>query len=902
MTLLEERCSKKLWLLSILVLQNSLTTLVGRYTRTAAANPGDMYNINHFVLAGEVGKLLISLILEVATQKRLSSFHTYIVQHPGEMLKMAIPAMLYWGSNTLLYVALSNLTVPIFQVAYQGKLVITALVSVCMLSRSYVCRQWLCLVVISVCVALIAIEGNSANNAPSSSTSSSSPSSTDKSSNVTIGLLAILIACFLSAFAGVYFEKVLKSAAGTAKNAQPPPSLWMRNIQLAFFSILVAFSQATWNRQIGDKAFFHGFHSIVWCQVLLFAVGGLLVAAVIKHTDNVLKGLATGMSVLVATAGSMVFYGTPLTPTFAVCSTATVVAVYYFSNDTSPTCDGIIQEQFQASGSAVSANKTALFPANWNSTTTALNALRSIVKKILENHVHEATHIMYDLRTTLGNCPVKYLEIGSYTGLSAMLMLQHPLKTSVTLVDPCTLPKTHFKGTVTQEQTIRKNLNGLCRTGICGGCSPWELRVGYSPEALPNNETFDIVFIDGDHSTNGVWQDYMGTVDLLRPGGFMVFDDYLDWKYSPEVRGAVDDIARRTDLIPIGTPQNIHGIHPATNQSFINEYIFQKMGKFKPQFESGVKNDQPILGIITATYRRPDGSTPPKLERLWNMLQSQSYTNWNLYMTGDHYDNDTEWKSLPFYTDPRARLNNLPEPGERGKLPANQLWNNAGATAMNDAIDRVLADGHQWTVHLDDDDTWDSDHLQNVVDGIRTGATFVMTECQYQEKYLPNPGKIMTHISKTNLPKPCQVIHSATAWNAAKISTRYKISPNPADAYMWQRIIYDDNFYPAFVPVKSCHHLEEKGDGGSVIVLRKFGLNDRDPPPGWYTDADEYFTLASDTFPPDLSKNCIFVVGPSTGPPEGYPYPFKQLTEEQKPYHIRVVETFAGLPVWQKVG
>lgn len=38
-----------------------------------------------------------------------------------------------------------------------------------------------------------------------------------------VGLLAVLCACFSSGFAGVYFEKVLKTSR---------ISLWMRNVQL----------------------------------------------------------------------------------------------------------------------------------------------------------------------------------------------------------------------------------------------------------------------------------------------------------------------------------------------------------------------------------------------------------------------------------------------------------------------------------------------------------------------------------------------------------------------------------------------------------------------------------------------------------------------------------------------
>uniref|UniRef100_A0A2K6KZV1 Solute carrier family 35 member A3 n=1 Tax=Rhinopithecus bieti TaxID=61621 RepID=A0A2K6KZV1_RHIBE len=69
-----------------------------------------------------------------------------------------------------------------------------------------------------------------------------------------VGLMAVLTACFSSGFAGVYFEKILK---------ETKQSVWIRNIQLA--------------------------------------LGGLVIAAVIKYADNILKGFATSLSIILST-------------------------------------------------------------------------------------------------------------------------------------------------------------------------------------------------------------------------------------------------------------------------------------------------------------------------------------------------------------------------------------------------------------------------------------------------------------------------------------------------------------------------------------------------------------------------------------------------------------------------
>ena len=245
-----------------------------------------------------------------------------------DALKILVPALLYLLQNTLLYVALSNLTAPIFQVTYQCKLVTTAVVSVIMLARKYSVQQWVCLVAISLGVAIVVLgESSSSNKSTEESTGSQ---------NMLVGLVAVTVACFSSALAGVYFEYVIKKPAGATQSV-PAPSLWMRNMQLAFFSVVVAVVQGLFQSSKdadtpAGQGYFHGFTAWVWILVWLQAGGGLLVAAVIKYADNVLKGMATGVSVVTSTACSTFIFGTPLTGQFTIGAFIILVAVYGFSN------------------------------------------------------------------------------------------------------------------------------------------------------------------------------------------------------------------------------------------------------------------------------------------------------------------------------------------------------------------------------------------------------------------------------------------------------------------------------------------------------------------------------------------------------------------------------------------
>ena len=66
----------------------------------------------------------------------------------------------------------------------------------------------------------------------------------------------------------------------------------------------------------------------------------LLVAAVIKYADNVLKGMATGVSVATGTFASTFLFGTTLSIQFGIGAMAILVSVYFFSNELPAACTG----------------------------------------------------------------------------------------------------------------------------------------------------------------------------------------------------------------------------------------------------------------------------------------------------------------------------------------------------------------------------------------------------------------------------------------------------------------------------------------------------------------------------------------------------------------------------------
>ena len=96
------------------------------------------------------------------------------------------------------------------------------------------------------------------------------------------------------------------------------------------------------------------------------------------------------------------------------------------------------------------------------------------------------------------------------------------------------------------------------------------------------------------------------------------------------------------------------------------------------------------------------------------------------------------------------------------------------------------------------------------------------------------------------------------------------------------------------------YHTSERHDKGEKpLIVRKCSLTGVAVPEGWHGESDnyhEYSTLASDTFPQNISKHCTYVVGPKTAGPG-----FQALDEGNIPYHIRAVDSFKNLQVWVMV-
>ncbi|XP_055540966.1 UDP-N-acetylglucosamine transporter [Wyeomyia smithii] len=308
-----------------LTLQNAILGLSMRYSRTRS---GDMFLSSTAVVMAELVKLGTSLVLVFLEEGRSvhrlrATLYNTIVKQPMDTLKICVPSFVYIVQNNLLYVAASHLDAATYQVTYQLKILTTAVFAVIILRKKLYPTQWAALVALVVGVASVQLAQTD-----SSGTAASKQQQMpgDANQNRLLGFGAAVGACFLSGFAGIFFEKMLKGA---------DISIWMRNIQLSLFSL--PFGLLTCyvydGGKISSNGFFYGYDGFIWYLIALQAGGGLIVAVVVKYADNILKGFATSLAIIISCVASMYLFDFNLTLQFTVGAALVIGSVFLYGYD-----------------------------------------------------------------------------------------------------------------------------------------------------------------------------------------------------------------------------------------------------------------------------------------------------------------------------------------------------------------------------------------------------------------------------------------------------------------------------------------------------------------------------------------------------------------------------------------
>jgi len=317
--------SKRSLALVTLVLQTSLHSLLIHYSRTSGTS-SSRYLTSTTVVIVELFKTLISWFVVA----------NYETDNPWVIIRsslpMAVPALVYALQNNLVFFALQHLDAATFQVLYQTKIITTALLSKFMLRKQLSKTQWISLFLLTQGVILV-----------QSPPCSSGPSPITADANPLFGFLVVCCLSCTSGFAGVYFEKQLKSNRA---------SIFGRNLQMGSFGFLFSLMLLLLfdGQALGSQGFFYGYDFITWCIIFVATFGGLLVAAVVQYTDNIAKGFATSISIVLNCLISAALFNFHLSLVFAIGAGVVISSVLLYSDLSAVPDKGLNNVTLQGSG------------------------------------------------------------------------------------------------------------------------------------------------------------------------------------------------------------------------------------------------------------------------------------------------------------------------------------------------------------------------------------------------------------------------------------------------------------------------------------------------------------------------------------------------------------------------
>lgn len=385
---------KQLSLIVLTLQNATLTLMMSYSRIAPQRSSSPMYIASTAVFFAEIAKLLACFAVLYHqsgqnTSRFVNMIRNDVLGQPKEILKLVVPSFLYALQNNLLYVALSNLEAATFQVTYQMKILTTAIFSVLLLGRSLSRFKWIALVLLMTGVALVQLQNVTARMPDrqivqetveqvskmagavgavaaaavdqvaegakdavaavaaaavaaadgdfvglaidtakdAADTAGHAPYSpippVPRKHRPLFGLVAVVLSCLSSGFAGCYFEKILKTSN---------TSMWVRNIQLGLSGLFFSFFAMLVNdhNRILQGGIFQGYDFLTWSVVSNQAIGGLLVAIVVKYADNILKGFATSLSIIISALFSFYFLGFHPTGHFVLGTMIVMYATWLF--------------------------------------------------------------------------------------------------------------------------------------------------------------------------------------------------------------------------------------------------------------------------------------------------------------------------------------------------------------------------------------------------------------------------------------------------------------------------------------------------------------------------------------------------------------------------------------------
>ncbi|PWN31380.1 uncharacterized protein FA14DRAFT_128289 [Meira miltonrushii] len=324
----------KTLLLLTLTAYTSFTTYILHRSRNVPAS--DQYLSATSVVMGELVKLSISVALLykdnwyqdsshqlpntkkdlINTESEISLIEIFKRVCDKDILRIVFPASLYVIQSMFQLTGMMYLSPLTYQTLSQFKIIAVASLSTFLLGKRLNSRHWIAIFTLLIGVIMVQMNAR-ASLIHRLVKKDILPDIKPVGIDVFIGPIFILVSCFLGSLGGILLEKKIKRDSR-------PGALWIFNAQLSIISLLPAFCillSECYQKGVSNP--FINFSSLAWITVFARAGGGILVALILKHADNILKAFATCAAILLTLCVTAISYG--IYPSYHVCIGAAMV-------------------------------------------------------------------------------------------------------------------------------------------------------------------------------------------------------------------------------------------------------------------------------------------------------------------------------------------------------------------------------------------------------------------------------------------------------------------------------------------------------------------------------------------------------------------------------------------------
>jgi UDP-galactose transporter len=245
----------------------------------------------------------------------------------------AIPAFVYFVNNNLIFVILMYVSTTTYQVLSSMKTVFTGVLFRVVLKR-ILSEKHITAILVLACGAAVSqipacVCGDS--NIRDANLSALPTGDRDASTEY-IGGLCTMLTCFLSAFAGVYSELLLK------KDGRLHPIHLQNQLLYAWGILFNSLALFAHDREaIQRSGLFKGYTAGVWLLILNNALVGLVISAIFKFANNIVRVFAhTGAMVITMVLETLVDT-MPFSAKLVVSVTIVGAATFLYNSEPPPT-------------------------------------------------------------------------------------------------------------------------------------------------------------------------------------------------------------------------------------------------------------------------------------------------------------------------------------------------------------------------------------------------------------------------------------------------------------------------------------------------------------------------------------------------------------------------------------